>query len=150
MSLGRWHYSRVSGETKGGEAMIQVLGIGGIFFKASDPAGLRAWYRTHLGLDIQEWGGVIFRTPDGPGGQDVITVWNIFPTSSTYFAPSAARFMINYRVADLRAALADLRAEGCSVDERIEESEFGQFGWVQDPEGNRLELWQPPATRTPG
>jgi catechol 2,3-dioxygenase-like lactoylglutathione lyase family enzyme len=129
--------------------MTQVLGIGGIFFKATDPEGLRAWYRTHLGLDIQEWGGVAFRTPEGRAGHEAITVWNIFPTTSTYFAPSSAPFMINYRVNDLRAALADLRAGGCVVDERVEESEFGQFGWVQDPEGNRVELWEPPAAGFP-
>jgi catechol 2,3-dioxygenase-like lactoylglutathione lyase family enzyme len=125
--------------------MTRVLGIGGIFFKATDPEALRAWYRTHLGLDIQPWGGVTFGPPDGPAGPEAVTVWNIFPATTTYFAPSAAPFMINYRVEDLRAALAELRASGCSVDERVDESEFGRFGWVQDPEGNRIELWEPPA-----
>jgi len=77
-------------------------------------------------------------------------VWTIFPSTSTYFTPSSAPFMINYRVTDLAAVLAALQAEGCAVDDRVEESEFGRFGWVQDPEGNRVELWEPPAGRFPG
>jgi predicted enzyme related to lactoylglutathione lyase len=78
------------------------------------------------------------------------TVWNIFPASSSYFDPSPAPFMVNYRVEDLGQVLAALRAEGCTVDERIEESEFGRFGWVMDPEGHRIELWEPPAGPFPG
>jgi predicted enzyme related to lactoylglutathione lyase len=74
-----------------------------------------------------------------------MTVWTIFPAKSTYFDPSTAPFMINYRVPDLARVRAELKAEGCMVDERIEESEYGKFGWVMDPEGNRLELWEPPA-----
>jgi len=124
----------------------RVVGIGGIFFKARDAGTLREWYRRHLGLDIKEWGGVTFRwhTPDVPP-PDGATIWSIFAESSTYFAPSAARFMINYRVEDLDAVLAVLRAEGCDVDPKTESSEFGKFGWVMDPEGNRIELWQPPS-----
>jgi catechol 2,3-dioxygenase-like lactoylglutathione lyase family enzyme len=130
--------------------MARVTGIGGIFFKARDADALRAWYRAHLGLEIQDWGGVTFRTP-GPGGEsEALTVWTIFPSTSTYFTPSSAPFMINYRVTDLAAVLAALQAEGCAVDDRVEESEFGRFGWVQDPEGNRVELWEPPAGRFPG
>ena len=129
----------------------RVTGIGGIFFKARDPDALRAWYRRHLGLDIQEWGGLAFRWHDaGVPEPDGATVWSIFPADSTYFAPSSAPFMINYRVRDLDALLSALRAEGCAVDERTETSEFGQFGWVMDPEGHRIELWEPPAGRLPG
>ena len=130
--------------------MVRVNGIGGVFFKAHDAEQLRAWYRAHLGLDIQEWGGVTFRASDSVSGRGAVTVWTIFPDTSTYFAPSPASFMINYRVDNLAAALAELRAEGCAVDERVEESEFGRFGWVQDPEGNRVELWEPPAGAFPG
>lgn len=130
--------------------MARVTGIGGVFFKARDAEQLRAWYRTHLGLDIQEWGGVSFRSPDASDGGEAVTVWTVFPQKSNYFDPSPSPFMINYRVDDLRAMLAELREKGCAVDERIEESEFGKFGWVQDPEGNRLELWEPPAGRFPG
>ena len=130
--------------------MNRVLGIGGIFIKAKDPVSLRAWYRLHLGMDVQDWGGVIFRwhTPEH-SNKDGATVWNVFPDTCTYFAPSTAPFMINYRVQDLEALLATLRSEGCEVDKKTETSEFGKFGWVMDPEGNRIELWEPPAGRLP-
>jgi len=125
--------------------MPRVTGIGGIFFKAGDADALRGWYQCHLGLDVQSWGGTVFRWTDpAEAGRDGATVWNIFPETSEYFAPSRAPFMINYRVQDLRRVLAELREEGCQVDDRVEESEFGKFGWVSDPEGNRLELWEPP------
>jgi catechol 2,3-dioxygenase-like lactoylglutathione lyase family enzyme len=130
--------------------MARVTGIGGIFFKARDPEALRAWYRRHLDLDTQEWGGVIFRSPGGSDAGEAITVWNIFPGTSDYFGPGSAQYMINYRVDNLADMLAKLRNEGCTVDERIEESQFGKFGWAQDPEGNRLELWEPPAGGFPG
>jgi predicted enzyme related to lactoylglutathione lyase len=125
--------------------MKRVTGIGGIFFKAKDAASLRDWYRRHLGIAIEDWGGTAFSWsgPDNPAGTGS-TVWSVFENSNTYFAPSTAPFMINYRVDDLHALLAVLRAEGCTVDAKVEESEFGKFGWVMDPEGNRVELWQPP------
>ncbi len=131
--------------------MKRVTGIGGIFFKARDPESLRDWYRKHLSLDIQDWGGTTFQwhEPEKPEVNGV-TVWTIFPSSTDYFEPSAAPFMVNYRVSDLTALLDVLRAEGCSVDDRTEASEFGKFGWVMDPEGNRIELWEPPAGRLPG
>lgn len=123
----------------------RVVGIGGIFFKARDPEALREWYRTHLGLDIATWGGMAFDgIASSPAGRQASTAWSIFPADSTYFAPSSAPFMINYRVENLDDVLAALRAEGCEVDDRSEPSEFGRFGWVMDPEGNRIELWEPP------
>lgn len=127
--------------------MTRVTGIGGIFIKARDPERMKDWYRRHLGIDIQPWGGTAFawHTPGREEPDGGITVWSIFPAESRYFDPSPAPFMVNYRVADLHALLAALRAEGCKVDERIEESEYGKFGWVMDPEDNRIELWQPPA-----
>jgi len=123
--------------------MKRVTGIGGVFLKAKDPATLRAWYKTHLGIDVQVWGGASFRWVDG-AGQPVAgtTAWSI--NDGKYFAPSNSSFMINYRVADLPGLLAALRAEGCEVLEKTEESEYGKFGWVMDPEGNKVELWQPP------
>jgi len=124
--------------------MKRVTGIGGVFFKAKDPKALGAWYKTHLGLKVEDWGGVAFRwAEDNPGGAGA-TIWNPFKEDTSYFAPSASSFMINYRVDDLDALLATLREEGCDVDEKVEESEFGKFGWVMDPEGNKVELWQPP------
>ncbi|MGE3163943.1 MAG: VOC family protein [Planctomycetota bacterium] len=126
--------------------MRRVTGIGGIFFKSKDPTALREWYRKHLGIDAEEWGGVAFRwqsaeNPTGVGS----TVWSVFEASSKYFDPSPAPFMINYRVADLHELLGVLRSEGCEVATQVEESEFGKFGWVMDPDGNRVELWEPPA-----
>jgi len=124
--------------------MKRVTGIGGIFIKARDPDALRAWYRDHLGLDVSEWGGVAFRwNADNPAAVGT-TIWSLFKQDSDYFAPSTAPFMVNYRVDDLHAVLAALREEGCNVDEKVDESEYGKFGWVVDPEGNKVELWQPP------
>ncbi len=125
--------------------MTRVTGIGGIFFKSRDPKALSEWYRTHLGLDVEDWGGAAFRwATDNPTGAGT-TIWSPFPEATDYFAPSQASFMVNFRVADLHALLAVLREEGCDVQDRLEESEFGKFGWVMDPEGNKIELWEPPA-----
>ena len=125
--------------------MKRVTGIGGIFFKAHDAPALRAWYQKHLGIDVQDWGGAAFLWSDDEGKPTGgTTVWNISPAVSDYFAPGTAPFMVNYRVADLHALLRELRAEGCNVVDKIDESEFGKFGWVIDPEGNKIELWEPP------
>ena len=125
--------------------MRRVTGIGGVFFKSKDPKALAEWYRVHLGMNIEAWGGVSFRwADDNPSGKGT-TAWNPFKHDTSYFAPSEASFMINYRVDDLHALLAALRAEGCTVDDKVDDSEYGKFGWVLDPEGNRLELWQPPS-----
>jgi len=125
--------------------MKRVTGIGGVFFKSKDPKALGAWYKTHLGINQEEWGGTVFqwKGTDNPEGVGT-TVWSPFAAETNYFAPSTAPFMINYRVEDLHALLAVLRAEGVQVDEKVEESEYGKFGWVMDPDGNKLELWQPP------
>lgn len=124
--------------------MKRVTGIGGIFFKAKDPKALGEWYRKHLGIDIQSWGGAIFQwNAEGKPNVTGLTTWNVFSTSE-YLAPSTAPFMINYRVEDLHVLLGLLRAEGCAVDDKVEESEYGKFGWAMDPEGNRIELWEPP------
>ncbi|MET3105606.1 catechol 2,3-dioxygenase-like lactoylglutathione lyase family enzyme [Oxalobacteraceae bacterium GrIS 2.11] len=127
--------------------MKRVVGIGGVFFKAQDPEKLRDWYRDHLGFDVDKWGGVVFQ-PSGTSDsvENEKTVWSLFKNDSTYFAPSSQPFMINYRVDDLHALLAQLRIEGCTVDAKVDESEYGKFGWVMDPEGNRVELWEPPKT----
>ncbi len=126
--------------------MRRVTGIGGIFFKAKDPVVLRAWYKAHLGIDVQEWGGTAFRWADAEGKPvGGTTVWSIGLAEGASFAPSTAPFMVNYRVADVRALLDVLRKEGCNVLDRFDDSEFGKFGWVIDPEGNKVELWEPPA-----
>lgn len=124
--------------------MKRVTGVGGIFFKANDPKALGAWYRDHLGLDVGDWGGAIFNW----GGEESapgMTIWNVFDSDTTYMAPGSASFMVNFRVDDLHALLAALREEGCNVEDRTDESGQGKFGWVIDPEGNKVELWEPPA-----
>jgi predicted enzyme related to lactoylglutathione lyase len=128
--------------------MRHVLGIGGVFFKADDPDKLGAWYKEHLGLNVEEYGGVTFRegekTEEGSVPRQAYTVWSPFASDTEYFAPSTKPFMINFRVADLDALLAKLRSEGVAVDEKTDKSDFGYFGWAMDPEGNRIELWEPP------
>lgn len=125
--------------------MKRVTGIGGIFFHAKDPVALRAWYQRHLGIDVQEWGGAAFTWTDAAGNPTGgMTVWSISAADSDHFAPGKSPFMVNYRVDDLAALLQALRAEGCEVLEKTDDSEFGKFGWVIDPEGNKVELWQPP------
>ncbi len=126
--------------------MERVTGIGGMFFKAKDPKALMGWYHRHLGIVVETPGGASFRwrEPDEPE-REGYTVWSAFPDDTTYFAPSAKPFMFNFRVADLDALLAELRAGGVPVEDRVEEYEYGRFGWIMDPEGNRVELWEPPA-----
>ena len=126
--------------------MKHVLGVGGIFFKARDPEKLAAWYKEHLGLNVEDYGGVSFREGDNADvspKRQAYLVWSAFPEDTDYFA-SAKPFMVNFRVADLDRLLAKLRAEGVTVDDKTDKSEFGYFGWATDPEGNRFELWEPP------
>lgn len=124
--------------------MKRVTGIGGVFFKAKDPAALRVWYQLHLGIDVQEWGGAAFSWTDADGNPaGGTTIWSI-ADGGDQFAPGTAAFMVNYRVADLHSLLTALRTERCNVLDKVEESEFGKFGWVIDPEGNKVELWEPP------
>jgi predicted enzyme related to lactoylglutathione lyase len=126
--------------------MEKVTGIGGIFFKTKDPKALGQWYAQHLGIDVQPWGGATFpwREADDPE-RSGSTHWSLFSADTKYLDPSTATFMLNYRVADLDAMVAQLRAAGVTVDDKIEDSEYGRFGWGMDPDGNRFELWQPPA-----
>jgi predicted enzyme related to lactoylglutathione lyase len=125
--------------------MKRVTGIGGIFFQARDPAALRVWYQTHLGIDVQPWGGAAFTWADAEGlPVKGTTIWSIGAAEGAPFAPGRAAFMINYRVDDLAGLLQALRDEGCEVLEQTDDSAYGRFGWVIDPEGNKVELWQPP------
>ena len=122
--------------------MAKVIGFGGIFFKAIDPKGLGAWYERHLGLKLEEFNGTMFFDDASLPGH---IVWSPFDEKTQYFAPSTKPFMVNFRVDDLHALLAQLRGAGVQVDARVDESEYGRFGWIMDPEGNRVELWEPPA-----
>jgi predicted enzyme related to lactoylglutathione lyase len=125
--------------------MKRVTGIGGIFFNAKDPVALRAWYQRHLGIDVQAWGGAAFAWADAAGNATTgTTIWSVGAADSNPFAPSTSTFMVNYRVDDLAGLLQALRDEGCNVLDKMDDSEYGKFGWVMDPEGNKIELWQPP------
>ena len=126
--------------------MKRVTGIGGIFFNSANPVLLRAWYKDHLGIDVQEWGGTAFQWADAEGKPTGgTTIWTVGDAASNSFAPSTAPFMINYRVADLHELVKVLKAEGCTVLDKIDESDYGKFAWVIDPDGNKVELWEPPA-----
>ena len=125
--------------------MKRVTGIGGVFFRAQDAVALRAWYKQHLGIDVRSWGGTAFPWTDADGKPVAgSSVWSIASAQSDQFQPGTAAFMINYRVADLHALVKALRDEGCEVLDKIDESEYGKFAWVIDPEGNKVELWEPP------
>jgi catechol 2,3-dioxygenase-like lactoylglutathione lyase family enzyme len=125
--------------------MQRVTGIGGIFFKANNVDSLRDWYKDHLGIEPEAYGGHSFEWREaGNPEKKGRTVWAPFPRDTEYFKPSGAPFMINYRVENLDKMLAQLRAQGVAVEDRIVDSEDGRFSWVTDPEGNRIELWEPP------
>ncbi len=124
--------------------MERVTGIGGIFFKAQDPSKLAEWYRRHLGIENEGgFASFLWREHGQPDGEGR-TVWSLFPADTAYFGASPAPFMVNYRVADLARMLEQLKQAGIAI-ERVEESEYGKFAWLSDSEGNRLELWEPPA-----
>ncbi len=127
--------------------MRRAIGIGGVFFRAKDRPALLDWYEKHLGVPVErDWGGAQFRwREDANPAQRRYTVWSTFSEDTKYFAPSDKPYMVNFVVDDLRALLAALRTEGCTVMDQVEESEYGKFGWVLDPEGTNIELWEPPA-----
>jgi len=120
--------------------MEKVLGIGGVFFKARDPKALAAWYRDNLGVPVEPDQTYASFKSAGAGEE---AVWSTFPADTKYFGDGPATGMINFRVRDLDAMLAQLRAAGADVHDKIEDEGYGKFGWVTDPEGNRIELWEP-------
>ena len=123
--------------------MAKVTGIGGVFFKASDPKALAAWYQKHLGMQLEVFGGSIMRWPDDKAEDKGCTVWHLAEKSSTWFEPSESSFMINYRVDDMDALIAQLTAAGIAIHKGPESHENGKFAWIMDPDGNKVELWQP-------
>lgn len=124
--------------------MAKVIGFGGMFFKARDPQALSAWYAKHLGIKIEDFGGAMFAEDSARPGH---IVWAPFKQDTKYFAPSDKPYMMNFRVDDLHALLAQLRGAGVQVDAKVDESEYGRFGWIMDPDGNRVELWEPPLSK---
>ncbi|MFZ0518621.1 MAG: VOC family protein [Acidobacteriaceae bacterium] len=125
--------------------MARVTGIGGVFLKAQKPDQLAAWYQEQLGMTLSPWSGVEFewREKDSP---ETIgkTVWTLFPANTEHFGPGPQQAMINYRVDDLDGLLRKLEEAGVEIDLREENDEYGRFAWIIDPEGNRIELWEPP------
>ncbi len=126
--------------------MAKVIGVGGIFFKSKNGKKLGAWYKKHLGVDVQAWGGATFQWEEKPASKHQrFTVWSPFAADTKHFAPSREPYMINFIVDDLDGLLKKLRKAKAKVDKKgIEASEYGRFAWVMDPEGRRLELWEPP------
>ena len=126
-----------------GLAAPGVTGIGGVFFKARDPAELRAWYERHLDIGAAHQGVNFFWRDRDDASRFGLTVWSLFPRDTDYFGPGDQGFMINYRVADLETLLDRLREQGVSQVGEIEEYWYGRFAWILDGEGNRVELWEP-------
>jgi predicted enzyme related to lactoylglutathione lyase len=121
--------------------MKRVTGIGGVFFKAKDPEKMKAWYGTHLGIPSNQYGAT-FNWYEKNGDKGT-TAWNPFKEDTSYFSPSEKQFMFNYRVENLEALLELLRAEGVTVVGDMEVFDYGKFAWIMDPEGNKIELWEP-------
>ena|SRR2546425_7795023 len=129
--------------------MKRVTGLGGVFFKTRNPEHIKRWYREHLGIKSDQY-GAIFRwlDPRSPKTKGY-TVWAPFPWKTKSFLPGKGSFMINFRVKNLKALLAALRKERVRIVGKFDECEYGKFGWIMDPEGNKVELWEPPAQRRP-
>ncbi len=124
--------------------MARVTGIGGVFFKSKkDNKALAAWYHSNLGMKLEDWGGSILMWPNDKAEDKGLTVWHVAEKDSKWFSPSKSEFMINYRVDDMKGMLAQLKAAGVEVIKGPESHENGIFAWILDPEGNKVELWQP-------
>lgn len=123
--------------------MKRVTGIGGIFFKCQDPEKIREWYKTHLGVDTNQWGATFEWREAGDPEKKGTTQWSPFDDKTNYFEPSAKEFMINYRVENLEALVEELRKEGVTILDQIETFEYGKFIHIMDAEGNKVELWEP-------
>ncbi len=122
--------------------MAKILGLGGIFFKSKDPEALAIWYQKWLGMELGYPYGVTFRTEKVP--KNGYHVWSPFKHDTQYFEPSNNDFMFNLMVDNLDEMLEQIRPSGCSIMQDTERGEYGDFGWFIDPDGNKVELWQPP------
>lgn len=125
--------------------MAKITGIGGVFFKTQNPKELAEWYKQHLGLDLEAWGGAILRWPNDKAEDKGVTVWNAAPADTKWFSPSESSFMINYRVDNMAEMLVQLKAGHIELVKGPEYHENGVFAWIMDPAGNKLELWEPMA-----
>ncbi len=126
--------------------MAKVTGIGGVFFKStSDHKKLAEWYSKNLGMPLEPWGGAILRWPDDKSDDRGVTVWHVADKSTGWFSPSGSSFMINYRVDNMTELLAELQRNGVEIFNGPESHENGKFAWILDPDGNKIELWEPMA-----
>lgn len=124
--------------------MAKITGIGGVFLKSKNKGvDLAAWYKENLGLDLESWGGAILRWPDDKGDDGGLTVWTTADNDTKWFSPSESSFMINYRVDNLDELLASLKQNGVEIVGGPDAAENGKFAWIMDPDGNKLELWEP-------
>ena len=124
--------------------MAKITGIGGIFFKSTtDHKELSAWYAKHLGLAMEPWGGAILRWPNDTAEDGGLTVWNAAAKDTKWFSPSDSSFMINYRIDNMDEMVAQLTADGIEIIQGPESHENGKFAWIMDPDGNKIELWEP-------
>lgn len=123
--------------------MKKVTGIGGIFFKCKDPSKMKEWYKTHLGLNTNDYGANFEWREADDSTKKGSTTWGAFAETTKYFEPSAKDFMINYRVADLEALVEELKKEGVTIVDKIESYDYGKFVHIIDIEGNKVELWEP-------
>jgi predicted enzyme related to lactoylglutathione lyase len=119
----------------------RVTGIGGLFFKTKDPNAIKEWYKNHLGLNTDQYGCTFWWKDEH--GNKCSTQWSPFKEDTQYFEPSKKEFMMNFRVENLRELLKILKKEGVTIVGEIEEHDYGKFGWILDPEGNKIELWEP-------
>ena len=126
--------------------MARVTGVGGIFIKARDPEALAEWYRVHLDVPYKKGEGATFLWTNDPQADGGMTIFSAFPQTTKYFEPSTSSFMINFRVDNLDELVKKLNAEG--VPAKSEGSDYGRFAWIFDPEGNKIELWEPPGTNS--
>lgn len=123
--------------------MKKVTGIGGVFFKCKDPKAVNEWYKTHLGFETTPYGTSFeWMDKDNPEKKGT-TVWNPFKQETNYFEPSEKEFMINYRVENLEALVEQLKNEGVTIVDKMETYDYGKFIHIMDPEGNKIELWEP-------
>jgi len=124
--------------------MAKITGIGGVFFKSkNDSAALAAWYQKHLGLNLESFGGAILRWPDDKAEDKGLTVWSVAGKDSKWFSPSESSFMINYRVDNLDEMISQLREGGIEIIKGPDSDANGKFAWIMDPDGNKVELWEP-------
>lgn len=123
--------------------MENVTGIGGVFIKAKNPAALAKWYKENLGIDFTEENYVTFKWINPGANISGHTIFSFFKETSDYFSPSESNFMINFRVKNLHLLLITLKHNGVWIADKTEYYEYGSFGWAMDPEGNKIELWEP-------